>query len=63
MLTQTQIKQLRTSYGAIKRVDPAGQAYKDMCAFLDRQDQRTLQQLAAANIPWVSSLALNRVKP
>lgn len=59
--TEAQITELRTRYGAIDRIDPEGNAYAGLCAFLDKLNRKDLQSLVDARIKWVSSLALNRL--
>lgn len=60
--TAEQLKELRTRYAAIDRVDPTGNAYAAIRAFLDKLDQDHLLFLSKAKIKWVSRLALNRVR-
>lgn len=54
------IETLRSEFGSIKNIDPAGGAYKSLCAILDSAADQTLLDLRAADIRFVSSLALNR---
>ena len=57
---KSKVESLREKFGNIERVDPEGEAYKNLCEFLDKQDTATLRDLTAANIKFVSSLAGNR---
>ncbi|OGO33100.1 MAG: hypothetical protein A2Z03_02210 [Chloroflexi bacterium RBG_16_56_8] len=54
------LEALRTAYGKISTIDPAGGGYKNLCKFLDAQDATTLRILANAEIKFVSKLAANR---
>lgn len=56
------IETLRTEYAKINRVDPCGEAYAKLAKLLSALSQDDLKMLAKANIRWVSSLALNRIK-
>ena len=58
-MTKTEI--LRKEFAAIKTVDPEGPTYARLCAFLNARSTRELTDLVQARIPWVSSLAQNRV--
>lgn len=55
------IPQLRAAYGSIHSIDPTGPSYQKLVTLLDSVDRPTLQLLADAKIPWVSSLAYNRL--
>lgn len=55
------IKQLRSSYGSIDKIDPEGPAYKRLIAILDKADVSTLKALVSADIKFVSVLARNRL--
>jgi len=60
--TQTQlIETLRAAYARINTIDPCGEGYKKLTAFLDTLDEKTLQIIFIANIKFVSALALNRL--
>ena len=61
MFTPTQLKLLRTEYSKIKTIDPNGQGYQNVCQMLDNLEVHQLNQLAKAQIPWISSLANNRI--
>lgn len=52
---------LRAEYGKINTIDPCSDSYTRLCATLDRMGDQTLQQVAAANIKFMSMLAANRV--
>lgn len=60
MFTLTQISTLRAEYSRINTIDPCGEAYPKLCKMLDALDKNALQQLAGAQIKFVSSLARNR---
>lgn len=57
----TKTEQLRREFGSIKAIDPEGEAFKGLCAFLDARTTHELRDLVKADIPWVSRLAQNRV--
>jgi len=56
----TQIEVLKAEFSKIKTIDPAGDAYKKLCAALDSASDATLLELRSMEVPFVSSLALNR---
>lgn len=60
-MTQAQVKKLRDAYANIEKIDVSGQAYKQLVAFLDKQNLDTLKMLAGAKIKFISPLAQNRV--
>ena len=60
-MTQAQVKKLRDAYGNIDKIDVSSQAYKQLIAFLDKQNLDTLKMLAGAKIKFISPLAQNRV--
>ena len=60
-MNTVQLEVLRKNYAGINRIDPCGETYSKLIAFLDRQTIPVLETLAGAKIKWVSSLALNRV--
>lgn len=60
--TALEIETLRREWDKIQSVDPCGQGYKKLVAFLDVLPQSVLKQLVDAKIKWVSRLALNRVR-
>lgn len=62
LFSAEQIEQLRAAYSTIKGIDPCKPTYSKLVAMLDGSSQVRLKQLASANIPFVSKLALNRVK-
>lgn len=55
------INDMREAYNKIERIDPCGDAYRNLIKFLDKQPTRILKDLADAKIKWVSMLARNRV--
>jgi hypothetical protein len=61
-ITDSDIEQLRKAYSGIKTVDPSSDSYKRLKKLLDTAPQHHIKKLAGANIPFVSSLAQNRVK-
>lgn len=56
----TQTDALRAAYNSIDRIDPCGEACRELCQFLDDRTDLELQELAQAQIKWVSGLARNR---
>lgn len=58
--TADQIFTLRREYAGVKSVDPSQPTYRKLCAKLDDMSDARLQQLALANIKWISPLAINR---
>ena len=61
MPTLGTIEQLRRDFSKFQRMDPEGPVYQRLCAILDRADNDALRAAYEANIPFVSSLALNRM--
>jgi len=55
------IETLRAAFGAVDRMDPAGKAYDGICTLLDNCDDEALKAVHAAQIKFVSQLALNRM--
>lgn len=60
--TEQQIKALQLDYSRIDFIDPCETGYKNLCATLDRMDNEMLNQVADANIKFMSQLAQNRVR-
>jgi len=62
--TQAQLDKLREEWKRIKGIDPDSPNYAALLDYLDKLPQSMLMQLAEASprIPFVSGLALNRVK-
>jgi len=56
-----QLEQLRDHYGKINSIDPCLPTYKKLIAMLASQPKERLQQLAKAEIKWVSMIAKNRL--
>jgi hypothetical protein len=52
---------LREEYSKINTIDPCSPSYNRLCETLDRMGDQVLQQVAAANIKFMSMLAANRV--
>lgn len=61
MAHEATISTLRQAFGAIKGMDPSGPAYSKLCGILDQADDDALRAVRAAKIPFVSSLAFNRM--
>lgn len=61
MTTASDIETIRSAFGNLNTVDPDGPVYKSLCKLLDRADDDALRAAYAANIKFVSSLALNRM--
>ena len=59
---QALIDQMRKAYSDIERMDPDSPIYKKLTNILNSMGQKDLAMLAAAKIPWISSLATNRLK-
>jgi hypothetical protein len=55
------ITALRAAFSGIRTMDPSGPIYDRLCAILDRADDEALKAAHAAKIPFVSSLAFNRM--
>jgi hypothetical protein len=61
-MTQAQmITEIRQAFAKVQRIDPCGETYKRVCNLLDRADDNALKAAYEAKIPFVSSLALNRM--
>ena len=60
--SEQQLDALRANYGKIKTVDPSSDKYLHLLSLLDSLKLAQLKQLAAAKIPFLSSLANNRVR-
>ena len=54
------VQAVRKAFNGINGIDPCGETYPKLIALLDRSDDDTIKALAAANIKFVSKLALNR---
>ena len=52
---------LRAAFAKIETVDIDGPVYRGLVAILDRADNDALKAVHAAQIPFASSLALNRM--
>jgi len=61
-ISGAQIETLKREYGRIKGIDPNSESYRKLIVLLDRLGQEELKQLSTAGVPFVSKLALNRVK-
>lgn len=61
LFTPKMIDTLRNEYAKLKRIDPDGDGYKNLTAFLDKLPQPALKQLAEAEINFLSLLARNRI--
>jgi hypothetical protein len=62
LLSQQQLDTLRANYARIERIDPASASYQSLIGKLNKYPQEVLQQLAGANIKFLSGLARNRFK-
>jgi hypothetical protein len=60
--SKDQIEILRKSYGTLKTMNPSSPTYKKFIKFLEKLPKNQLNQLANANIKFVSMLAKNRIK-
>lgn len=56
-----QIAVLRKAFGDLDGIDPCGPVYVKLCAILDKADIPALREVVAADIPFVSKLARNRL--
>lgn len=56
-----QIAALRKAFGDLDGIDPCGPIYARLCAILDKADALALREVVAADIPFVSKLARNRL--
>ena len=52
---------LRAGFANLDRMDPDGPVYRGICAVLDSADDAALVAVRAADIKFVSRLALNRM--
>jgi len=59
--TSSQLSKLKQEYGKLKSVDPGSETYKKLTAFLDGLSTEQLKQMVDAKIPFLRSLALNRI--
>lgn len=57
---QSKLEAVRKAYSNLNTIDPDGEAYKNLCAYLDKLDDSMLVIVAAAKIKFASSLAMNR---
>lgn len=62
MFTQAQLDTLHHEYAKIKTIDPEQASYAKLVESLDSMTKAMLQQLASADIKFISMLAKNRVK-
>jgi len=60
-ITPSHIELLRTTFDAVKGINPSGSAYKNLVRLLDNLSQSSLKKLANARIKFVSPLAKNRL--
>ena len=56
-----QIAVLRKAFGNLDGIDPCGPIYAKLCEILDKADVPALREVVAADIPFVSKLARNRL--
>lgn len=55
------LAELRTTFADLKKIDPCGPAYQKLTKLLDAVSREQMQQLAQANINFVSLLAKSRL--
>jgi hypothetical protein len=60
LFSELQISQLRAHYGAITGVDPTSETGLALLEYVNNLPLPVLEQLAAAQIPWLSILARRR---
>lgn len=60
--SEAELNQLRSEYTKIERIDPAQEPYQRLIRLLDNLPVSHLNQLAEANIKFVSILAKRRIK-
>lgn len=60
--TSAQLVQLRVEFGKIKTVDPTSETYQRIIKILNGMNQDQLRQMRDAQIPFMSRLAINRIK-
>ena len=61
-ISPTHIELLRTTFDAVRGINPSGSAYKNLVTFLDNLSKSSLKKLSKAKIKFVSPLAKNRLK-
>lgn len=59
--TTAQLDEMRTAFAKITSIDPCEPTYAKTCAKLDEMSDAMLQQVADADIKFLSALARNRV--
>lgn len=62
LLSNQQLETLRANYSRIDRINPASGNYQMLIGKLNQYPREVLQQLAGANIKFLSALARNRIK-
>lgn len=60
--TKAQLDALTKNYTGIKTIDPDSPNYKKLTDMLDNMHDDNLNQLVAANVPWLGSLAKNTLR-
>ena len=60
--TKRQLATMQAQYGRIKTIDPDSPTYQRLIDMLDSLNQAQLKQLSDARIPFLGSLARNRLK-
>lgn len=61
LFNEAELNQLRSEYNKIERIDPAQPYYTRLIKLLDNLPASHLNQLAEANIKFVSILAKRRI--
>ena len=61
LFNKSQLNTLRKQYGNIKGINPSSPTYKKLVYMLDTLPLANLKQLEKAKIPFISTLARNRV--
>ena len=62
LLSNQQLETLRANWSRIQGIDPASTTYQTLIGKLNKYSPEVLQQLAGANIKFLSALARNRTK-
>lgn len=63
LFTVAHLDELRLRYAKIRTVDPTSQTYARLIALLGHMSQAQLEQVAGANIQWLSPLASRVIAP
>lgn len=60
--TSSQLNLMRTEFSTLSRIDPSSPSYNRLIALLDAMNQDQLIQIRDAHIPFMSRLAINRIR-